>query len=68
MVPEKVKLIFLMHSFFTEIMSTVIQGGVPAVAAVNTLYGHLPRVEVDVYSGVRCLLKNAVVLNKIWYK
>lgn len=57
-----------MHSFFTEIMSTVIQGGVPAVAAVNTLYGHLPRVEVDAYSGVRCLLKNAVVLNKIWYK
>lgn len=49
-------------------MSTVIQGGVPGVAAVNTLYGHLPRAEVDAYSGVRCLLKNAAMLNKIWYK
>lgn len=52
----------------TELMSTVIQRGVPGVAAVNTLYDHLSRVEVDAYSGVRCLLKNAPVLNKIWCK
>lgn len=48
-----------------EVKSTVIQRGGPGVAAVNTLYSHLSRVEVDAYSGVRCLLKNAAVLNKI---
>lgn len=51
--------------FFTEVMPTVIQGGVPGVAAVTILYGHLPRVKIDAYSGVRCLLKNAAVLNKV---
>lgn len=50
---------------FTEVMLTVIHRGAPGVAAVNTLYGHLPRIEVRAGSGVSCLLKNAAVLNKI---
>lgn len=49
----------------TEVMSTVIQRGVAGVPAVDTLYGHFSRVEADAYSGIKCLLKNATVLNKI---
>lgn len=41
--------------------------GTSVFAAFNPLQGHLFSVEFAVYSGGRCLLKNADVLNKSWY-